>query len=178
MENELNKVSKYLSFILRHKPDEIGLELDANGWASIQALIAKTTTYKLTEELIDLVVETSDKQRFAVDSAKRLIRANQGHSIDVDLDLQSVEPPEFLLHGTAERFEAVILQVGLNKQKRHHVHLSETESVAKAVGGRHGKPVIFKINAKDMLDAGYKFYKTANNVWLVNEVPARFLVKM
>ncbi len=178
MDNELKKVSKYLSFILRHKPDDIGLELDANGWASIEELIEKTSSYTLTKELIDIVVETNDKQRFAIDSSKARIRANQGHSIEVDLNLEPVEPPEFLLHGTAQRFEEVILKEGLTKQKRHHVHLSETASVAKAVGGRHGKPVIFKIDAKTMCESGFKFYKTANNVWLVSDVPPRFLVKM
>lgn len=178
MENKLKSVSKYLSFVLRHKPEAIGLELDSNGWASIQDLIAKTTSYTLTEELIHIVVETNDKQRFAIDSTKQVIRANQGHSVEVDLNLQPVEPPDFLLHGTAERFEELILKNGLNKQKRHHVHLSETETVAKAVGSRHGKPVIFKINAKEMRKAGYQFYKTANNVWLVNEVPSRFMVKL
>ncbi len=178
MDNELKKISKYLSFILRHKPEEINLELDSNGWALIEELIAKTTSFKLTHVLIDIVVETNDKQRFAVDAAKGRIRANQGHSIEVNLDLKPTKLPEFLLHGTAERFEGAIVKTGLNKQKRHHVHLSENEAVAKAVGGRHGRPVIFKIRSRKMSELGFKFYKTANQVWLVSEVPPEFILKM
>ncbi len=176
MENELKKISKYLSFILRHKPEEINLQLDSNGWASIDELIVKTTSFTLTKALINIVVETNDKQRFSVDLVKGRIRANQGHSIAINLELDSITPPEFLLHGTVECFEASIFKTGLNKQKRHHVHLSENEAVAKAVGGRYGKPVILKVRSREMSELGFKFYKTANQVWLVSEVPPEFIM--
>ena len=177
MKTDLKNVSKYLSFILRHKPEEIGLTLDEQGWAAIDDVIAKTTVHTLTRELIELVVETNDKQRFAINSEKSLIRANQGHSIDVDLGFVAVDPPEFLWHGTAQRFEESILEKGLIKQKRHHVHLTESQSVALSVGGRDGKPVLFKILSQQMHEAGYKFYKSTNNVWLVDAVPFQFLVR-
>ena len=139
MEKQLTRVSKYLSFVLRHQPEAIGLKLDEQGWVSVEQLIANTTDFVLTEELVKLVVETNDKQRFALDMASNKIRANQGHSIDVDLALEPMAPPDVLLHGTAERFIEAILLQGLTKQKRHHVHLSESESVASAVGKRYGK---------------------------------------
>lgn len=178
MDNNLKKMSKYLSFVLRHKPDDIGLELDENGWASIDELIEKIVKYKISREVLNVIVETNDKQRFAIDSATNRIRANQGHSIEVDLSLAAFEPPDYLLHGTAERFEQSILNKGLSKQKRHHVHLSESKSVAFAVGGRYGKPVLLKIDTKSMYSQGYQFYKTANNVWLVSEVPAKFIQRL
>ncbi|AJQ96013.1 RNA 2'-phosphotransferase [Gynuella sunshinyii] len=178
MKESLTQVSKYLSFLLRHKPDEIGLTLDECGWASIDELIEKSVSVKLTRELIAVVVETNDKQRFAIDTSGHRIRANQGHSIEVDLALPVIEPPEWLLHGTASRFESSILANGLIRQKRHHVHLTESEVVARSVGERYGKPVIFKIAAGIMHQQGYPFYKTVNNVWLVSDVPARFLEKL
>ncbi|BCE03817.1 RNA 2'-phosphotransferase [Marinicellulosiphila megalodicopiae] len=177
MENDIKKVSKYLSYILRHKPEEIGLVLDENGWGLISDLISKTTSFNLTLDLLQIVVETNDKQRFAIDPVTEMIRANQGHSIDVDLALAAIEPPEFLLHGSAEKFASSIIENGLKKQNRHHVHLSQTASVAKSVGGRYGKPVLFTVKAKLMFDDGFKFYKTVNHVWLVSDVPAKYLIK-
>lgn len=175
MEKQLAKISKYLSFILRHKPEAIGLTLDENGWAFVDELILKTTDLQLTEELIKLVVETSDKQRFAIDSKKNRIRANQGHSIDIDLSLDPIKPPETLLHGTAERFYESIMHDGLTKQSRHHVHLSESPTVAKSVGSRYGKPVILEIDANRMSNDGFLFYQTLNNVWLVDTVPVKYI---
>ena len=171
MEKELTKVSKYLSFLLRHQPQAIGLNLDEQGWASVDELIAKTTDFELNDDLLKLVVETNDKQRFALDVAARRIRANQGHSIDVDLALEPITPPDVLLHGTADRFIDSIMSEGLTKKKRHHVHLSEFESVACAVGRRYGKLVLLKIDAKTMHQDGYQFFRSANNVWLVDSVP-------
>ena len=173
--NDLKKVSKYFSYLLRHKPDSIGLVLDDQGWASIEELISKTKDFKLTKELIDVVVETNDKQRFGISSDGTKIRANQGHSIDIDLDLEAQTPPPFLLHGTADRFIEGITKEGLNKQKRHHVHLTESAAVAKAVGSRYGKIVLLQIDSETMNNKGYKFFKTANNVWLVESIPYEFI---
>lgn len=175
---DLVNISKYFSYLLRHKPEEIGLKLDPEGWAKVQELIAKTTKYNLTNEIIDIVVETNDKQRFKLSEDKNKIKANQGHSIDVDLNLDPLEPPETLLHGTAERFVESIFLKGLQKQKRHHVHLSESTAVAKAVGCRYGKLVLLKIESKKMHEDGFPFYKTANNVWLVENVPVEYLTKI
>lgn len=175
MEKELTKVSKYLSFLLRHKPETIDLKLDEHGWALIDELIAKTSEFELSTELLEVVVETNDKQRFALDSEKRRIRANQGHSIDVDLALTPLMPPDVLFHGTAERFIESILTQGLVRQKRHHVHLSGSQGVASAVGKRYGKLVMLEINAKAMHQAGYQFYRSVNNVWLVDRVPPNYI---
>lgn len=175
MSNNLKRVSKYLSFILRHKPDEIGLKLDSEGWASVQELIDKTEKIELTLEQILTVVETNDKQRFCLSEDCTRIRANQGHSVKVDLNLTAVEPPEILYHGTAERFWDSIQKSGLQKQERHHVHLSETVSVAKAVGSRYGKPKILEIKAKALYDSGFEFFCTLNRVWLVESVPVEFI---
>lgn len=177
MEKEIVKISKYLSFILRHKPDEIGLALDANGWGSIDELISRTKKFPLTRELIDIVVETNDKQRFSISDDGSRIRANQGHSITIDLDLPSIEPPVVLLHGTAERFWPGIEAQGLIRKNRHHVHLTESVAVAKSVGGRYGKPLILQIDSSSMQQDGFQFYKTANNVWLVESVPPQYLTK-
>jgi len=176
MEKNITKVSKYLSFILRHKPEEIGLELDAQGWASITQLIENTKDFTLDRELLDIVVETNDKQRFAFSSDGLKIRANQGHSIEVDLKLPAVEPPETLYHGTAERFHPSINADGLIKGNRHHVHLTESLAVAKSVGSRYGKPVLLKIDTKQMFLDGQQFYKTANNVWLVDAVAPQYIL--
>ena len=175
MEQELIKISKYLSFILRHKPDEIGLNLDSQGWASIDDLLSKSTIAGLTRDSLQLVVETNDKQRFSISSDSKRIRAIQGHSISVDLELSAIEPPEILLHGTASRFIDSINVQGLIKGQRHHVHLSESNSVAEAVGSRYGKLVLLKIKAKEMHDAGYKFYRSTNNVWLTDHVPVDYI---
>lgn len=174
---DLKRVSKYFSYLLRHKPDSIGLELDEQGWALIDDLIAKTTDFELSRELLDIVVETNDKQRFAVSTDGSMIRANQGHSIEVDLALENLNPPAELFHGTAQRFLQSIEKEGLNKQKRHHVHLTESVAVARAVGARYGKVVLLRIDSKKMKEKGFKFYRTANNVWLVEHIPYEFISK-
>ena len=171
--NNIKKTSKFLSLILRHKPETIGLKLDENGWADIDELIEKSKNLKLTKELIDEVVEQNDKQRFIVEGNR--IRANQGHSIVVDLELKAVTPPDVLYHGTATRFLESIMQTGLNKQKRQHVHLSKNIETATSVGLRHGKVVILEVDAKQMFDEGYEFYLSLNGVWLTDVVPKKFL---
>ena len=176
--NSVNLVnlSKHLSFLLRHRPEAIGLTLDAQGWAAVDELLSKVTAYPLTRELLDVVVETNDKQRFSFSADGRFIRANQGHSIpDIDLALEPIVPPEILLHGTAVRFLASITTSGLNKMKRHHVHLTASRAVAQSVGSRYGQPVILEIAARQMHQDGYLFYKTTNNVWLVEHVPFRYI---
>ena len=177
MANNIKRISKYLSFILRHRPEAIGLTLDANGWASVEELISKTSKYELTPELIATVVETNDKQRFRLSADGRKIRANQGHSIAIDLDLVPIEPPEQLFHGTAVRFLSNIQKDGLQKMKLHHVHLAESEAVARNVGSRYGKPVVLTIAARQMHQDGFQFYKTANNVWLVEHVPYEYIAE-
>lgn len=176
MNTELTRISKFLSFILRHKPESIGLVLDDAGWAVISELIEKSRKPDLSKELIRLIVETNDKQRFCIDESGTRIRANQGHSIAVNLELAECTPPVVLYHGTASRFVDGIKEQGLTKQQRHHVHLSQSIDVAKAVGARHGTPVIFEIPALKMHSEGYKFYKSANNVWLIDHVPVAYLL--
>ena len=175
MEVNLSKISKYFSYILRHKPEAIGLCLDANGWASIEELIKKTTDFQLTRELVEIVVETNEKQRFSISDDGKRIKANQGHSIEIELDLKPIEPPDLLLHGTAVRFMESIKVKGLCKMDRHHVHLTESKAVAKSVGSRYGKPLILSIAASKMHNSGFLFYKTCNNVWLVDHVPFEYI---
>ncbi len=175
----LNKTSKFLSFVLRHKPEAIGLELDTNGWAHLDELILKANASgevnNLDRELIEEVVNTNDKKRFIIDDERQRIRANQGHSVNVDLQLKPVTPPEFLYHGTATRFLDSILKVGLKPQKRQHVHLSEDIETATAVGQRYGKPVILTIKALLMHEKGFVFYRSENGVWLTDSVSIKFI---
>jgi len=169
----IKQTSKFLSLLLRHKPETIGLKLDKNGWADIDELIEKSKDFILTRALIDSVVKQNDKQRFIIDGNK--IRANQGHSIEIDLELKSITPPEILYHGTARRFLDSIMETGLTKQKRQHVHLSKEIETATRVGMRHGKVVILEVDAKRMHEEGYAFYLSENGVWLTNGVPKEFL---
>ena len=173
MEEKYKKLSKFLSFLLRHKPESIGLTLDHNGWASIPELLEKSDNPTLTRDVLEIIVETNDKQRFSIEGDR--IRANQGHSIEVNLELPASEPPNILLHGTASRFLPDIMEQGISKMNRHHVHLTEKESVAKAVGSRYGKVVILEIMSQEMRSSGFEFFQTANNVWLVNHVPPQFI---
>lgn len=178
---KITKISKHLSYVLRHNPQDIDLELDAHGWADIQDLIAKSRTriqFNL-EELAE-VVRSSDKQRFAFSADGAMIRANQGHSIEVDLQLTEMEPPAELYHGTAERFLPLILREGLKKMDRHHVHMYSAENLAKAkeTGARHQKgttPTVLTIHADEMYADGYKFYRSANNVYLTDHVPVDYI---
>lgn len=177
MSDTYKKASKFLSYVLRHRPDEIGLILDANGWADVGDLVAKSraAAVDLTPSLIEQLVRSSDKQRFALSSDGKRIRANQGHSIDVDLALDPQQPPERLYHGTADRFLYFIRQEGLKPMSRQHVHLSPDEQTATAVGQRHGKPVVLVVEAGMMSRAGEIFFKSENGVWLVKRVEARFI---
>ena len=176
-EKENTRVSKFLSWALRHKPGEIGLVLDENGWADVKELIekSKSANIELTFDILKHIVDTNSKRRFSFNEDQTKIRANQGHSIEIDLALTPKEPPEFLYHGTAERFSDSILKSGLVKKERHHVHLSSDIKTAISVGQRHGKPVVFVIDAKQMHKEGFEFYISENGVWLADNIPVKYL---
>ncbi len=171
------QTSKFLSYVLRHRPDSIGITLDENGWVDVDELLgaAQRNGKRLSRERLEQVVACSDKKRFALSDDGRRIRANQGHSVSVDLDLEPVEPPELLYHGTVERFLDSIRSEGLVRGRRHHVHLSPDEATARTVGSRRGKPVILTVEAARMHAAGHEFFRSANSVWLTESVPAEFL---
>lgn len=178
MKQQLQKVSKYLSYILRHKPEEIGLELDEKGWASIHELIEKSVAWELTEELIKQVVVTSGKKRFRLSEDGKRIKANQGRSTKAELDLEPTVPPAVLYHGTVKRFMEKILKDGLRCQQKQYVHLSDTVEVAKTMDSRYGLPVILHLNAGQMAEDGIVFFKTTNNVWLVERVAVKYIQKV
>ena len=175
MQNKDVRISKLLSYVLRHKPESIGLSLDANGWANIDELISKSSKVRMTREDISRVVKNNDKQRFILSDDNEFIRANQGHSIKVDLGLKPISPPDSLFHGTATRFWASIKTEGLQKMNRHHVHLSEDAETAAKVGVRHGKLQILIVDSGAMAKAGHVFYVSENGVWLTENVPPQFL---
>ena len=177
MEKQLKHISKLMSLVLRHRPEVIGLQLDENGWANVNELIQKINENGTAVDFdtINTVVETNDKKRFAFNEDKTMIRANQGHSVEVELNLNAVIPPDILYHGTAEKNIESILKEGLKKQERQHVHLSLQKETAKAVGSRHGRPVVLNINSKAMAAAGFIFYLSENGVWLVDSVPVEYI---
>ncbi len=177
MQKNLTRISKFLSLVLRHKPETIGLSLDAEGWVRVDVLLdaLNRNGKALERHMLNEVVFSNDKQRFAFSTDGQSIRANQGHSIDIDLKLQAVEPPDILFHGTATRFLDSIREDGLQRGKRHHVHLSATIETATSVGSRHGKPVVLHIAAKRMMEDGHVFYLSGNGVWLTDHVPVEFI---
>ena len=176
-DRRLVKVSKYLSKHLRHQPERIGLTLQPGGWVRVDDLLAACTVHglRLTRRELDEVVARNDKQRFSFDEAGELIRANQGHSVPVDLGLLPVAPPAELFHGTVAGVVESILREGLRRMRRHHVHLSSDIETARRVGGRRGRPVVLVVAAEQMADDGFVFFRSANGVWLVDEVPGRYL---
>ena len=173
-------ISKFLSYVLRHNPLEIGLTLDAHGWAQVEELLQKANVSgkQLDFPTLCKVVETNAKQRITFNADKTKIRASQGHSLQIDLAYQASEPPVFLYHGTATRFVDSIRQHGLKIMQRHHVHLSTDKQTALQVGQRHGKALVFRIRTRCMLNEGFQFFCSDNGVWLVTEVPYRFLEPM
>jgi putative RNA 2'-phosphotransferase len=170
-------ISRFLSFVLRHRPASIGLGLDDNGWADLDELIrlANAHGHALDRAIVAAVVADNDKQRFTLDASANRIRANQGHSIKIELDLAPLTPPPLLYHGTASRFVDSIRAQGLHKGQRHHVHLSEQEATAIQVGQRHGRPIVLVVQAGEMSRAGHRFFRSDNGVWLTDNVPAGFI---
>jgi putative RNA 2'-phosphotransferase len=171
------KVSKYLARHLRHDPARLGLTVGPGGWVSVRQLLEACAThgFALSKEELERVVASNDKQRFAFDATGELIRANQGHTIEVDLQLQPLAPPPVLYHGTAERSLSAVLADGVHRMGRHHVHLSADVETARRVGARHGRPVVLRVDARAMHAAGHRFYRSENDVWLVEAVPAAYL---
>ena len=171
------QTSKFLSLVLRHRPESIGIRLDEAGWTSVDELLTRMRRHgrALSRKQLEQIVRTNDKRRFALSEDGTRIRANQGHSVKVELGYESADPPEILYHGTPERFVPSILREGLNKGERHHVHLHADRQVAKTVGKRRGRPVILVIRAKDLNEAGHEFFVTPNQVWLTDHVPPSFI---
>ena len=177
-EKGTTRISKFLSLVLRHKPETIDIVLDDNGWTDVNTLIQKSANKGVRFDLPTLqhIVDTNAKKRFAFNDALDKIRANQGHSIEIDLGYTAQEPPEILYHGTATRFIGSILQTGLEKRQRHHVHLSKDTSTAINVGQRHGKPVVLEVLALQMHNDKYEFFLSDNGVWLTEKVPVGHLM--
>ena len=173
--NNLTKTSKFISLILRHKPETIGIKLDEHGWADVEDLLKGIDIDCST---LEQIVKEDEKGRYSFSDDKTKIRANQGHSINVDVELEEKIPPNVLYHGTAEKYLDNINLEGLKPMSRLYVHLTEDLEIAKKTGQRHGKLVIFEIDAKRMIDDGIKFYLSVNNVWLVRTVPPKYLSRM
>lgn len=174
-----NEIGKYIALILRHKPEVIGITLDEHGWANVDDLVEGICKeYDFDKKKLEEIVAKDNKQRYSFNEDKTLIRANQGHSIPVDVELEQKIPPEVLYHGTAVKYEAFIDDEGLLPKSRLYVHLSTDIDTAITVGKRHGKPVIYKVLAYDMYNAGYQFFFSANGVWLTKRVPKEYLEKL
>ncbi len=180
MKTLLKSIGKLMSYALRHNPESLNIELDENGWTATDLLIEriKKRYPEMDHTLLDTIVQTNDKKRYAFNADKSKIRANQGHSIQVNLELQAQTPPDILFHGTVEKFLPGIKEKGLIKMSRQHVHLSADKTTATTVGSRRGKPVILEINARQMHEATYAFYCSENGVWLTKEVPSRFITNI
>lgn len=175
--NKETKISKFLSYHLRHHPAELGIQLDSAGWVDIEVLLkaCKDHQFPISREELNYVVENNNKQRYAFSSDGKKIRASQGHTVDVELDYHEEVPPETLYHGTAAHNRDIILKTGLKKMQRHHVHMSPDLETATNVGKRHGKPLIFLVASLKMHQSGYPFFCSANGVWLTDYVPPNFL---
>ena len=174
----LDSTSKYISLILRHKPETAGITLDEHGWANVEELIAGIReTRSFDMEMLEEIVQTDSKQRYSFNEDKTLIRANQGHSILVDVGLPAAIPPEYLYHGTERKYVESIDKAGLISKSRLYVHLSGDMETAVKVGSRHGKPVVYRVASGQMQAEGYVFYRSVNSVWLTKAVTARYLEK-
>ena len=170
------KVSRFISLILRHKPEEAGITLDEHGWANVKDLIKGVSKkYPIDMDILEEIVRTDEKQRYSFNEDHTLIRANQGHSIPVDVELEEVDPPEYLYHGTAWKYVDGIKEAGLIPKSRLYVHLSKDISTAAEVGRRHGEPIVFRIRSGEMHHNGFVFYKSTNGVWLTKQVPVEYL---
>ncbi len=177
MSRNLIRISKFLSLVLRHRPEKIGIKLDDQGWVDVSQLLAacKQHDRPISRALLDEVVETNNKKRFAFSEDGLRIRANQGHSIKVELGYEAQEPPSTLYHGTATRFLQAIRREGLKKMRRHHVHLSADLDTASKVGVRHGKLAVLVIRSGDMHNDGHQFFRSENGVWLVESVSPEYI---
>lgn len=171
----ITQISKYLSLILRHQPQSIGLVLDPHGWANVDELLNKSKLKFSFQQLIE-AVENNDKQRFILNTDQTKIRANQGHSIKIDLDLKPQTPPNILYHGTVDKYLDNIRLEGLKKMSRNHVHLSKDVETAQKVGSRRGSAIILKIDAATMNSDGILFYYSENGVWLTYNVPTKYII--
>jgi putative RNA 2'-phosphotransferase len=179
MNKQLNiKTSKFLSLVLRHEPQRIGITLDAEGWTPVEELLTAVARHRrpISRRELEEVVATNDKKRFAFSTDGLLIRASQGHSVEVDLGLVPIEPPELLYHGTVERFLESIRKEGLLRGNRQHVHLSADRETAGRVGQRRGRPVVLVVEAGQMRREGHVFYRSENGVWLAEAVPPGYLI--
>lgn len=172
-----DKLSVFISLVLRHKPEAAGICLDEHGWADVDELLKgiNDTGRTIDMDILEEIVRTDNKQRYSFNEDKTLIRANQGHSIPVDVELEEKKPPQYLFHGTAERFLDAIMAEGLKSMSRLYVHLSKDKETAVKVGKRHGKPVVLKIRAEEMYNDGSKFYLSANGVWLTKAVDRKYI---
>lgn len=171
--------SKFLCKVLRHRPELIGLQLDEHGWADVEELISKISRRQtFSREILEEIVEQDEKQRYAFNEDRSRIRANQGHSIAVDLNLEPIEPPEFLWHGTGQKYTESIDRTGLKPGSRRYVHLSADRETAREVGKRHGIPVIYRVKTGEMYREGFRFYRSVNGIWLTVFVPADYLEKV
>lgn len=167
-----------MSLILRHKPESIGIRLDEHGWANVEELIAGIAkTYEFNMEILEEIVRTDEKQRYSFNDDKTLIRANQGHSILIDVELEAIEPPMELWHGTGEKYVDSIDRQGLIPKSRLYVHLSKDIDTAIKVGRRHGRPVLYLVKSGDMHQDGYQFFQSKNGVSLTKEVSVKYLIK-
>lgn len=177
--NREKKISKSLSFWLRHKPEDIGIVINKGGWTNIEELLenAEKKGFKFTFEELKQVVENNDKKRFSINEDETLIKANQGHSINVDMEFKAVIPPKFLYHGTPTKSVNLIMKEGLKKMSRHHVHLSPDRETAEVVGSRRGEFEILTIEAMRMRADGYEIYISENGVYLVDEVPSKYIIR-
>lgn len=173
----LKRVSKFLSLVLRHKPETIGIELDESGWVNVDTLLTALSLHNknVTLQTLQKVVRTNDKKRFTFSEDGLKIRANQGHSLEVDLNLEPTNPPTELYHGTVGKFLDAIENQGLLKMGRNHVHLSEDLDTATKVGQRRGKPVMLIVDSRKMQEDGYTFYLSKNGVWLTDHVPPKYI---
>ena len=175
--NSTQRISKFISLILRHNPEIINITLDEHGWANVDELIAGVSKkFPIDINLLEQIVNSDNKQRYSFSPDKKLIRANQGHSIPVDVELEELEPPEILYHGTGEKFTDSINSQGLLPMSRLYVHLSNDLDSAYKVGQRHGKPVIYQVKSGEMFKDGYKFFRSVNKIWLTKIVPAKYLI--
>jgi putative RNA 2'-phosphotransferase len=171
------RLSKLLSYVLRHNPAHLGIQLDNHGWTDVEILLNQLNKHqeKINFDILEHIVNTNAKKRFSFNEDLTLIRASQGHSIEVELNYTAQIPPTILFHGTAEKNIILIREKGLLKMSRHHVHLSADKETAHKVGQRHGKPVVLSIQSLTMYESGHLFYVSDNGVWLTDHVPASFI---